>query len=209
MAAGGFFTDEAKRRVTTAIKEIESQTSAEIIVVVRRVSGRYRHADYLAGSIAAFTMLLAVLFHPKAVRVEAIPIDVALAFAAGAIFTAYFDPVRRLLAGARTMEEHVRTAAGAAFVERGVSRTRGRSGVLVYVGAFERRVEVVRDIGVDPSTAKDAWERAVRALGDSLREGGDLESFIGALGALGPALAPDLPRREDDENELPDVPVTE
>lgn len=208
MSAAAFFTDEAKKRVTAAIQDVESKTSAEVVVVVQRVSGRYRYADLSAGAVAGFAMLLVVLFHPKEVPLVAIPIDVLLAFVAGAVLTAYLDPLRRLLAGTRRMEEEVGKAARAAFVERGISRTRGRSGILVFVSTFERRIEVVRDVGVDPREGKDAWARAVSKLTGSVHEGADFDAFVDGLKELGPALSKDLPRSEDDVNELPDEPVT-
>ena len=36
------------------VKEIESGTDAEVVIVVRARSGSYRHADYLFGALFAF-----------------------------------------------------------------------------------------------------------------------------------------------------------
>ena len=58
----------------------------------------------------------------------------------------------------------MRTAARAAFVDQGISRTRGRTGILVFVSLFEREVEVVADVGVDPVLLGEDWTRAVAAL---------------------------------------------
>jgi putative membrane protein len=207
MSAAVLFGDDAKKRVAAAIHHVEKQTSAEVVVMVRRTSGRYGHANVTAGSVAGITMLVFVLFHPKVVPLAAIPIDVVLAFAAATITTAYVDPLRRLFVGARVMNEAVLTAARAAFVERGISKTRGRTGILVYVSTFERRLEIVHDVGCDASTATDAWARATRGLHEAIASS-DLGAFVEALRALGPALAADLPALEDDVNELPDEPVT-
>jgi len=198
-----FYTDAARKQVTEAVAHVESQTAAELVVVVHRVSSPWREVDLAVGAAAAFGVLLLVLFHPKPIPVVAIPVDVALAFAAGALLCASLSPVKRLLLPRRRVEAQVRACARAAFVEQGVSRTRGRTGVLVYVSTFERRVEVVADIGVDAKIL----EGPSQALSAAVARGADFDSFVEGLRALGPALAGCLPRADDDVNELPDAPV--
>lgn len=75
--------------------------------------------------------------------------------------------------------------------------------MLVYVSTFERRVELVADVGVDGKLV----EGEVRALEAAVAGRPDLDAFLEALRRLGPALAPSLPHAADDVNELPDAPV--
>ena len=98
----------------------------------------------------------------------------------------------------------LRAAAREAFVDQGVSRTRRRTGILVYVSTFERRVEIVADIRVDTKLV----DAEVRALAEAVAHGPDLDAFVEALRRFGPALARALPRGADQVNELPDAPVT-
>jgi putative membrane protein len=203
VSEAAFYTDTARQRVTEAVAVVESQTSAELVVVVHRTSGNWREVDLAVGAATAFGALLLVLFHPKPIPVVAIPVDVALAFAAGAVLCASLSPFRRLLLPRRRVEAQVRACARAAFVEQGVSRTRGRTGVLVYVSTFERRVDVVADLGIDAKLL----EGSARALSAAVARGADFDAFIEGLRTLGPALAGSLPRADDDVNELPDAPV--
>ena len=198
-----FFTEQARKRVTEAVVDVESHTAAELVVVVHRTSGAWREVDLAVGAAAAFGVLLLVLFHPKPIPVVAMPVDVALAFAAGAVLSASIAPLKRLLLPRRRVQAQVLTCARAAFVEQGVSRTRGRTGVLVYVSTFERRVEVVADIGV----RREVLDVPVQGLSRAVAQGADFEAFVEALRAFGPALGADLPRATDDINELPDAPV--
>ena len=62
MAAHPFLTTAAKQAVQRAVVDIESRTAAEIIVNVRRTSGRYREADYLAGFLAGLAERASRLF---------------------------------------------------------------------------------------------------------------------------------------------------
>ena len=107
------------------------------------------------------------------------------------------------------MRESVRTSARATFVDLGVSRTTGRTGMLVYVSMLERRIEVVLDSALDRALLGPEFSRAIGALELAVRRGADFPRFVGALRSLGPILARTLPRLEGDVNELPDEPSAE
>lgn len=203
MSEASFFTDAARERVAQAVGEAESCTAAEVVVVVRHTSGAWREVDLAAGAAVAFGVLLLLLFHPKPIAVEIMPVDVALAFAAGAVLCASLSPLKRALLPRRRVAAQVRALAREAFVDQGVSRTRGRTGILVYASTFERRVELVADVAVDTKLL----EAQIRALSESVAHGPDLDAFLAAVRAIGPALAASLPRSADDVNELPDAPV--
>ena len=200
MAARHFFTAEAKKRVAATIKEIESATSAEVVVAVRASSGNYRNADYLFGFVIALAALSLLLFLPWSFAFETWPLELVICFGAGVYACASIAPLRRLLSGRRRMDGEVARAARAAFVDLGISRTRDRSGILVYVSLFERRVEVVADIGVP----REISAGGVAALDQALGSGPTMDRFIAALLSLKGRLADELPRRPDDVNELPD-----
>lgn len=206
MAARDFFLPDAKKRVARAIEEIEKQTAAEIVVAVRRRSGHYRHVDLAFGALVGFGALLFVLFHPQPFATEMIPVDIAIAFVVGALVCANVPPMRRLLVSRRLMNEGVRTAARAAFYDMGIARTTGRTGILVLVSTFERKVEIVPDRAVKPAELGAEWPRAVAAIEASVRRA-DLDAFLAALVTIAPPLAAALPVQPDDVDELPNEPV--
>jgi putative membrane protein len=203
VSEASFFTNDARKRVAEAVGEAESRTAAEVVVVVRRTSGAWREVDLAVGAAVAFVVLLLLLFHPRPIAVEIMPVDVALAFIAGAVMCAGISPLKRALLPRKRVAAQVRARAREAFVDQGVSRTSGRTGILVYASTFERRVELVADVAVDTKLL----EAQVRALSDSVARGPDLDAFLDAVRAIGPALAASLPRSDDDVNELPDAPV--
>jgi len=198
-----FFSPEAKGRVRAAVAGVEQQSSAEIVVALRHRSGHYRHADYAAGGVAALAALSAFLYHPEPFDFTFLPLELLAIFGVIAAATAHVPPLRRLLCGARLRDENVRCAARAFFVDHGLSRTTGRTAILIYLSSFERRAEVVSDIGVDEEALGAPWKEAKQRLEEAFAAGA-FEGFLGALGALGPALASGLPRAADDVNELPD-----
>lgn len=203
MGALAFFGDETRKRVAETIKAVELETCAELVVSVRRVSASYRAADYLFGFALALLTLVALLFLPQPFDIRWWPVDLLLAFVAGAVISANVPPLRRLLVGTERLHREVQKAAHAAFHEQGISRTRDRCGTLVYVSIFERHGLVVTDSGVDLAALGPEWKSAAGAIEQAIaRE--DLEQFLAALKSLGPVLGRAHPRSDDDVNELPD-----
>ncbi|MBJ6760109.1 hypothetical protein JGU66_04995 [Myxococcaceae bacterium JPH2] len=200
------FEESTRKRAAEVVAAIESRTSAEVVVAVRAASGQYRHADYLAGAGLAFVALLALLYVPQELALELFPLGVVLAFALGAVGCASVPALRRKLVSRTLQETSVRTAANAAFVELGVSRTSRRTGILVFVSHFERRVEVVADIGVDAQALGPEWRSVLDALSSAVATSAAPEPFFEALRRFEHPLSRVLPRLEDDVNELPDMP---
>jgi putative membrane protein len=203
MSEGDFFGDEAKRASAAAVRHVEAQTSAEVVVAVRKRSGQYGVLAYHFGAGLAGLVVLYSLVSPEIYAIGAIALDGLLAFALGALLAANFDTLPRLLSRNATLTENVNRAARAAFFDLGISRTSGRNGILVYVSLFERRCAVLPDIGVDPARLEPGWLAASRGLEQAVKLR-DLPAFCRALESLGPLLGRAHPRSEDDVNELPD-----
>jgi putative membrane protein len=197
-----FFDDAAKAAVSAAIKRVESQTSAEVVVAVRQQAGvSYREADLGFGALIALVSLALVLFVDKEFATTWIPLDVAVAFAAGALLCRYTWFIRRLLISSSRRREETRRAAATAFQELGIGRTSGRNGILVLVALFEHKIAVVSDVGIDPKLIQSC---STALEGSVERPVPSFDAFVAALESLGPTLAATMPRREDDVNELPD-----
>jgi putative membrane protein len=190
------FEERTRQKVQRAVDEIERRTSAEIVVAVEPISGFYRHADLLGGLVAAFVALAVFLYHPEPFDWSLLPLELAGAFALGAVFVGNVDGVRRALSSRALLSTNVRRAALAKFVDLGVSKKRDRNGILVFVSAFERRVEVVPDVGVEVASLGSAWGDGVQKLDRALRLDADAERFVAALRGLGAPLAEALPRAD-------------
>jgi putative membrane protein len=208
MSEASFYAESAKGATRDAVKEIEARTSAEIVVALRRVSGSYRDADYLAGFLLAIVTLFVMLFAEHGFPLLSFPATMIGAFVAGAFFSTSVAPLRRALTQPARRRAQVGAAARAAFVDLGISRTTGRSGILVFVSLLEREVEVVADIGVDPVLLGEDWTRAVATLRASMRPAPTFDAFRAALLGLAAPLEQGMPRAADDVNELPDEVAT-
>jgi putative membrane protein len=203
MREKSFFADEAKRRTTQAIQAVEAQTSAEVVVAVRYRSGSYAVAAYHCGLAALLIVTLYLLLTPRVVSIEAIALDGLLAFVLGALISANVNTLLRAVTQRKTRQGHVDIAARAVFFDLGISRTKRRNGILVFVSTFERTLTVLTDVGIDTQALGIQWRQALAALYEALNRM-DFAAFIAGVEALGPVLGAAMAREADDVNELPD-----
>jgi putative membrane protein len=199
-----FLSPADKEALTAAVASVEERSSAEMVVVVRPQSGSYSHADLLAGAAAGLFTLWFQLFSPWEFSLLSILLG-PLALGGGLGWLVSYSPgARRRLTREATRRAAVRTWARATFVERGVDRTQGRTGILLYVSLLERWAEVVADRGVEAAVPRPEWEDKVAALQGAVRKGEAGRVTAAHLRGLGTVLAAVLPRAEDDVDELAD-----
>lgn len=197
-----FLDARAKARAVAAVKAFESHTSAELVVTVKKHARSYPEVHLLYGSIFALFTLLFLLFYPLDFSTTMMPVDTLVGFAIGNVLSRILPPLQLLALSESKRRGIVEQAAKAAFFDLGVSKTTGRTGVLVYVALFERTVAVIADAGITPA-AKSAAEGSRAALEAALRNV-DIRSFSETLEALGRTFGATMERSADDVNELPD-----
>jgi putative membrane protein len=199
------FDQAACDALAQQVREIESNTDAEIVIVVRARSGPYRHADYLCGALLAFAGLLFVLLSPFDFHTYWVPIDVALLFVLGAFVSSRSNLLRRLLTTRKFRARAARTGAAAMFYEAGIANTHAENGLLIYLSLLERRLEVFADRGILTSVPALEWNHALFELNQAGRRA-EPGSLTKALQDLGTLLARHKPATGENPNELPDMP---
>jgi putative membrane protein len=202
------FDKTAGEALAQTVRDIESDTDAEIVIVVRGRSGSYRHADYLCGAIVALVGLIFVLFSPFEFHTYWVPIDVVLLFVGGAFVSSRTDTVRRALTGKKFRAHAARTGAAAMFYEAGIANTSAENGLLIYLSLLERRLEVIADRGILKAVPALQWNNLVFELKRVGRKP-EPEKLIKAVRDLGGILAEHMPATGENPNELPDGPRIE
>ena len=204
-----FLQDEAKAALKKAVETVESQSAAEVVVSIRPWSGSYRQVDYLLGALLSFVGLCYMLYAERVFALHWIAVLCPMLFICGVMLSLAITPLRRLIAGRRALQNNVNRASRAQFYDLGVSRTRDRSGILVYVSLLERRCDVLPDIGVQMKVPADQLAKALAAIKLTIEEHGvtlkAAHLLAQAVGANTELLAQYLPRRSDDINELLDL----
>ena len=190
-----------------AVREAESLTSAEFVVVVRRQADPHWGAAALTGFVTATATLIVLLFAETEFATHFIPVDLALAFVAGVVLFRLVPFASRLLVLPQHRQWAAQRAAKAAFYDLGISKTRDRTGVLIFLAMAERVAVILEDVGLNTKAVGTSWSSAVAAAQAGIASN-DSEAITKALVAMGSSLGVKYPRKEDDENELPDEMVS-
>jgi len=201
---GSYLDEPARAAFRDAIVRCEERSAAEIVVAVRAQAHTYVHVPLVLGIAAALATIGFLLYSPWPFPLWAFLVDPLLAGLVLGGGLGQFAAIRRLCTPPATRARWVERDALATFAERRIADTRGRTGVLVYLGLTERRAVVIADRGVREVAPTDGWAEAVAAIERVAAAGGDGPAVAGAIERLGDCLAPVLPRTADDVNELPD-----
>lgn len=186
--------------VEAAVESLEKRTDAEVVVVASERSEAYRDVAIGAGAIAAFAVFVALLFLPWPVPPLFAIADVVTVFLL-VTWGVSGSPLCARIAGANRREEAVRRAAAAEFHLEAVHGTPRRTGLLVFVSGWERKVELIPDVGLEARIPRALWAKALDAF-----SGSDLDGFLAGLEATGELLAEHVPHTEGQRVDLANAP---
>jgi putative membrane protein len=205
MTIDRFFPSSAQRQVEEAVRLAEARSLGQIVPVVVERSAHYHEVRWIAAVAAAALVTVVVdLLFPE-VTIRELPFLQLAGGLVGALLGRW-EPVERMLAGRREMEQAARARAEQAFLQHGLHRTAQGTGVLVFASLREHQAVVLGDAGIHARMGDEGWRRAVEALLAGIRAGAPADGFVAAIAVVGDRLAEHFPRRPDDAatNELPD-----
>lgn len=200
-----FFPAEARERVARAVHDAETRSVGQIVPVVVERSGSYLEVPWIAGILmAALATALAEVSRLGVTAWELPFVQLGAGFVGAAL--SRLGPVKRLLAGRAEMEAAVRSRAGQAFLENGLTSTAHGTGVLVFASLLERRAVVLGDHGIHAKMGNEGWRQGVDALVAGIGRDDPAAGFCDAIAVVGAKLAEHFPRPPAGSapNELPD-----
>jgi uncharacterized membrane protein len=109
--------------------------------------------------------------------------------------------IRELWAGVTPRERALQV-----FSHLRVWDTELRNGVLIYVLAADRNVEIVADRGAATRISPIEWESVCRVIEDHFRAGRFREGSVSGIEEVGRLLEREFPSRSADRDELPNQP---
>lgn len=191
-------------RVAEHVTRAERGTAGEIVVVLAERSAGYERQR--AAVSFSLTLLLAVAVYEL---VPALPALWVLCGQAPVVVLAWWlaglGPVLRAIVSKEAQASAVKARAEQLFIEEGVTETRERSGVLLYLSEAEHRVELLADRGIHERVGAETWQRLVATVVSEIRVGHAAGGIVSAVDAIGASLAQHFPPSPDDVNELGDA----
>lgn len=205
ISAEKFFSEDEQARIKAAVQACEARTSGEVVPVIVDAAYDYPKAEIIGGGSFAIGLALIVTWLYAGESHWIFP----------AIFLAFYYPcllMIRTLPGLKhalispvEFDAEVREKALVTFVEHGIYRTKGGSGILILVSLFERRVFVLADEGINARVPLHTWDEIVATVTKGIVEKRACDALCLAIGRCGDLLAQEFPRLDDDTNELPDL----
>ncbi len=206
-----YLPEPDRERIRSCVREIETTTSGQLVPMVVGSSHHYPGAGLLLAQIAAFVVAFAasaIVFFSRLwkgfqpVDVWVFPAVFGAVFFAVAALERRFPHLRQFFVHKSEREEEVAEAAFTAFHRHGLTDTRGRNGVLIFISLFERKVHVVADEGIHRKVGDEAWRKAVDIMVSGFKSGSAADAICEGLRYCGRLLAEHFPRKPGDSDEL-------
>ena len=209
-------------RVTEAVAKAERASDGEIVTIVAPRSDAYHDVGLHYALLAMLLVPTAAALVPQGwidwglglvfgwnaalsfrLLMLLLVAKMAFVFLIVRFALAWMKP-RMALTPASTKTRRVRRRAVELFKAGTEKRTKGRTGVLLYLSLLERRAELVADEAIHSRVEPEIWGEAMAALVDGVKAGRPGEGMALAVEKIGAVIAPILPKSLDNPNELPD-----
>jgi putative membrane protein len=205
--------------ITARSAQLESRVGVQVIAAIIGKADAHVELPWKAFALGAVLSGLAVvvadLARPQWLTANVALIDAVTILgtgAASALLAVFVPAYARLFLRSTRRDAEVRRYAEALFLRHELFKTRERNGILILVSCFERKVEILADLGLHRRVSDAEWRPVITRMTPLLRERRFAEALLEGLAATEELLAAKgLKARvgEGAENELPDRPIDE
>lgn len=201
------FDSLALQKIEAAIKEAESKTSGEIVVLVVGASDSYSWVTPLLGLLGFVFSNFFLAFYVKSadwsISLGQV-LSIQWASVMFAIILSRIPWFRRKLIPESLKENAVHRECLAQFMALGLTDTKDRTGVLIYLSELEHRVEILADKAIHAIVGGGYWNEQITQIVRGIHDEKATEAICGAIQTIGNKLQTYFPRKSDDTNELDD-----
>jgi putative membrane protein len=192
---------EDRDRIAQAVRDAEAGTAGEIVVVVAAQASGYRSMPLLWALLAALAVPWPLISITTLGPTRIFLVQLATALVLSIVLSL---PKRRYgLVPGFIKRARAHEAALREFMARGLTRTRERTGVLIYVAAAEHYAEILADTGIADQVDEGVWRDTITDLIEAIKAGRAADGLVRAVERAGAILAAHAPPRHDDLDELP------
>jgi putative membrane protein len=197
-------TESDRERIAEAVRRAETKTSGEFVTVIAEASSAYWEIPTLAAAIIVFILSGFVLSLPLpgAVGLKEFYAGQVTVFIVLALLFRWM-PLRMALVPKAVKRRRAQRLAHQQFLDLGLSSTRERTGVMLFVSVAEHYVEIIVDRGVQQHLDNATWERIIADFVADVRADRITDGFVKAIETCTDTIARHHPWHSGDVNELP------
>lgn len=93
------------------------------------------------------------------------------------------------------------------FKREGMEQTRDGTGVLILISLQDRALYIIADMPIGQKLGHQFWVKHTRILDKKFGTAGFTDAVCDLVHEIGSMLHHDFPRKQDDQNEIPDHPI--
>jgi putative membrane protein len=207
---------EEQQKINDLACEFEAATGAQALAAVVGKADSYPEIPWkafaLGAALAALVVVADELFMPDWASIHAPILDVAAILVSGSLACAaamVWPALGRTLLNAERAGMEVRQYAEGLFLRREVFRTQARTGVLILIATFERRVSIQLDTGIAQHYTREDIAAVIEAMTPDVRAGRLSQAFGAGFKGLAGRLAAKGVKLQSHGNELADGAIVE
>jgi len=206
-----FLTEEEKREIETCVKEVEKNTSGEIVPLVVSASYHYPMSNMIGALIFGLliSVVVTLVFSIRKSWGGVTALDLWLFPAVFAVSFLLFHELikriswlKRIFITKAEINEEVEEAALTSFYRNGLNNTRDRTGILIFISVFERRAFVLADEGINAKVDTGVWQEIVGTVVQGIRQRRQAQGICQAVRRCGDLIRKAFPIKSDDTDEL-------
>jgi len=203
--------------IDAAVARVEARTGVQIVTAVVGKADAYAELPWMAfalgASLAGLLAVIADALRPDWVSAHAALLAAVIMLATGgasALLAVFVPGYARLFLRPHVRDLEVRHYAQSLFLRRELFKTRARNAILILVCRFERKVEILPDVGLYGRVAAEDWNRVIAAMAPLLRERRFTDALHAGVALTGQILASrGFAGSAGGANELPDGSIEE
>jgi putative membrane protein len=203
--------------IDAAVARVEARTGVQIVTALVGKADTYAELPWMAFALGvSLAALLSVVLDglkPDWLDSHVALVTVVTLLAAGGAssLVAVFVPAyARLFLRSAIRDLEVRHYAQSLFLRRELFKTRSRNGILILVCKFERKIEILPDVGLYGRVGADDWNRVIAAMAPLLRDRRFADALHAGVALTGQILtAKGFAGNAGGANELPDGSIEE
>ena len=210
------FSEQELKKISEAVAKAEKRTSGEIAVTYIKQSDSYAIYELFAALILGLIYINILLLNYASIntfvsnhtwessnQLTAAFIGLS-SFVMIAVFYLImnFPFIDRLIVPKKIMKKKVEDRAYLHFIKAGLTETRDRTGILIFISNLERRVVIIADKGINDKIEQDVWGKFLDIIVNGIKRNNLTDSLVSVIKRCGHILEEHFPIKPDDTNEL-------
>ncbi len=196
-----YISNDIKETIENHIKNIEADSSAEIVCVVANASDKYRYIIFLYSALIALIAPLALfLFGLEFGNLKIIEFQILLFLFIS--FVLEYSDFKYKLIPKRIKQNRCEKLALYQFYKLGINKTSNHKAILILICIKEKYIRIVADSEIDKIVSQNTWDEIVKNFIGFVKKQKLGEGILYTINECGKILTKDFPRDKNSKDEL-------